>query len=457
MILSAHLADDSAVQRFQEEARLAARVQHPGIVSVHRVGQHLGQHYFAMDYIAGRSLADALGDGPFDVDTAAACLEEVARAIDHLHAERIIHRDLKPSNILLDAAGRPYVTDFGLAKFLDADAGRTRTGAIVGTPSYMPPEQAAGRIHEIDARTDIYSLGAILYEMLTGRPPFVGETSLDILLAVLENQPEKPRTLNRRIPRDLEAICLKCLERDREHRYPSAAALADDLARFLCREPVDAAMASPLAKLRRWSRRAPGLALRLGGLGAAIVVAQIRYAMMSDRDPVFHIRITTLLIAWAAIAALFQRLSTLRRPALAPLASAARWLWTVADTAFLTVAISLADPPRGALFAAYPLLIATSGLSLRRGITTVATIAALVCYSALLVVHPEEAWPPHYPALFAISTLLVGVVTSYQVQRAKLLGRSRAPLSASQHPAQTPSKQARAPNPPGPAHTVPWE
>ena len=192
MILGSHLANEDQVARFYAEAHAAARLQDPRIVAIHDVGEIGGQHYFAMEYIAGPSLAALLTAGPIDPERAAHLLIEVSRAMGRLHALGIVHRDLKPSNILLDEAGRPSISDFGLAKMLSADGPSTRTGAIIGTPSYMAPEQAAGRGEAVGPLSDVYSLGAILYELLSGRPPFDEPSPLDTLVQVLEREPDPP-------------------------------------------------------------------------------------------------------------------------------------------------------------------------------------------------------------------------------------------------------------------------
>ncbi len=263
MILAGHLASPELVRRFQAEAKAAARLRHSNIVHIHEVGQCHGQDFFAMEYIDGQSLAERMRHGPIDVSAAVRLLATVARAVEHLHRQGIVHRDLKPSNILLDADGQPYVSDFGLAKIFDAGAEATTTGVIAGTPCYMAPEQAMGRRAKIGPATDVYSLGAILYELLTGAPPFRAETPLDTLMEMLAGDPARPRSLNPHIPRGLELICLKCLAKEPGDRYPSAAALADDLDRFARGEALAVRQPSLLQRFWGWTRRQPALASRL--------------------------------------------------------------------------------------------------------------------------------------------------------------------------------------------------
>src|SRR5438105_10009121 len=213
MILTSHLGSEEVVQRFHDEAKAAAAVQHANITAVYEAGQLLGQPYIAIQYVTGPSLARTLQRGPLPAADAARIVAAVARAVHHLHEHGIVHRDLKPSNILLDEHGQPYVTDFGLVKMVEGDSHKTSTGVILGTPSYMAPEQAAGHSGQVGPHSDVYSIGAVLYECLTGRPPFREETQLDTLVQVIEGEPVPPRTLDPRIPRDLEAVCLRCLEK----------------------------------------------------------------------------------------------------------------------------------------------------------------------------------------------------------------------------------------------------
>jgi serine/threonine-protein kinase len=239
-----------ALARFRAEAEAVARLQHPNVVQIYEVGEHDGLPYLCLELVEGGSLASRIARDGFAPREAARLLEVVARAVHAAHEQGIIHRDLKPANVLLAVDGTPKITDFGLAKCLDGTAAQTQSGDVLGTPAYMAPEQAAGRSREVGPAADVYALGAILYELLTGRPPFRSEDRLDLLLQVLEREPDGPRVHNRSIEPSLEAICLKCLEKAAEDRYPSALALAEDLAAYLQGEPVLADSRTRLHLLR---------------------------------------------------------------------------------------------------------------------------------------------------------------------------------------------------------------
>ena len=271
MILAGQFAGQEDVQRFYTEAEAAANLDHPGIVPIFEIGEHQGQHYFSMGYIEGESLAHKVADGPLPPRDAADLVKKICDAMAYAHERGVIHRDLKPANVLIDSNGQPKVTDFGLAKKTETDSGLTGTGQILGTPAYMPPEQASGHT-DIGPLADVYSLGAILYCLLTGRPPFQAASPMDTLLQVLNQEPVSPRTLNPDIPVDLDTICLKCLNKESGKRYSSTVELAADLRRFLVGEPITARRVGMLEKSAKWIRRNKALsALSMLSLGAVLV------------------------------------------------------------------------------------------------------------------------------------------------------------------------------------------
>jgi WD40 repeat protein len=289
MIGSGAGAGPHELARFRTEARSAARLQHPNIVQIHEVGEYDGRPYLTLEFLDGRSLAQRLGGRPLPAGQAAQLVGTLARAMHYAHGRGVIHRDLKPANVLLAADGTPKITDFGLACRLDAAAGLTQTGVLLGTPSYMAPEQAAGRARATGPATDVYSLGAILYELLTGRPPFLGETALHTLEQVRSQEPVPPSRLQPGVPRDLETVCLKCLQKEPAKRYATAEALADDLGRFLSGRPIAARRTGAAERAWRWCRRNPAvaslagaLALLLGAAAAGGTLSAVLFARERD-------------------------------------------------------------------------------------------------------------------------------------------------------------------------------
>lgn len=255
VLLAGEMATEAQVVRFRREAQAAARLRHPAIVPIHEVGVHEGRHFYTMDFIKGRDLSDLIRSGEVTTRRALDIAAQVADALDYAHGRGVVHRDIKPSNIMIDAEDRVHIMDFGLAKQLDSDTKFTRTGTTIGTPAYMPPEQASGESARVDHRADIYSLGAVLYEMLTSRPPFSGDTMMNTLMKVLNDEPVPPKRLNPRIHRDIQTIVLKAMEKSVERRYPSMRAFADDIRRFIAGESISARPAGPLYRAWRFVRR----------------------------------------------------------------------------------------------------------------------------------------------------------------------------------------------------------
>lgn len=253
-------ASDEHLKRLRREARAAAKLNHSGIVPIYEVGERKGVCYISMRFVEGGSLEEAVARAPFSVQQAAELIAKVARIVHYAHERGILHRDIKPGNILLDASGNPHLSDFGLARLVEPGNTVTRTRDVMGTPSYMAPEQAAGNKAAVGCATDVYGLGAVLYELLTGHPPFSGETTYETIRLLLDTEPRQPRLWNPKIDRDLATICLKCLEKDPRRRYPTALALAEDLERWARREPIYAKRSGAMTRFGKWVRRNPAIA-----------------------------------------------------------------------------------------------------------------------------------------------------------------------------------------------------
>ncbi len=292
MILAGQLASPAEVERFYAEAQAAATPDHPHIVPIFEVGEQDGQHYFSMGYLDGESLANRLSTGPLPPRDAARIIHEVALAVHYAHGKGVIHRDLKPANILFDTDGRPRVTDFGLAKRQTDASGITATGQLLGTPSFMPPEQISTASGEVGPAADVYSLGATLYTLLTGRPPFQSASAVDTLKQVLEKQPVALREFDVNLPRDLETITLKCLEKQPSRRYASAQALADELNRFLTGRPILARPVGRTEHLYRWCRRNPVVASLTAACAISLIVARW-WRRFSPCNPIIARKITS--------------------------------------------------------------------------------------------------------------------------------------------------------------------
>ncbi|HUT10873.1 MAG TPA: serine/threonine-protein kinase [Thermoguttaceae bacterium] len=424
MILASHLASPEHVRRFHVEAKAAARMQHSNIVHIHEVGQLHGHYYFAMEYVEGNSLAQRIAQSQLDVDMAVRLVAAIARAVDHLHQHNIIHRDLKPSNILLDAEEHPYLTDFGLAKVFEPGSETTATGVIAGTPSYMAPEQAAGQSGKVGPAADIYSLGAILYELLTGRPPFREENPLDTLMQVISREPNLPRQWNPKIPRGLELICLKCLAKSPGDRYASAAAVADDLERFARGEALEVRPPNLGQRLWSWTRRQPALALRLGALVLLYIVATTN-SLLGLVDWRFYGEITILLAVWAGISLICQQFLDSRRWSIP-----ARFVWGTLDSILLlAVLLFLADGAASPLVVGYPLLIAGSGLWFRVRFVSLMTGLSLVSYGIVVAdfylrrieLHERFDTNPDRHIVFCVALIVLGGTVAYLVHRVRTL------------------------------------
>ena len=279
MILAGQFADQTDVDRFYAEAQAAGNLDHKNIVGIHEVGECEGQHFFSMQYVEGQGLDALVRERPLAPRVAARYMRKVAAAMQHAHDQGILHRDLKPANVLVDQRDEPLITDFGLAKRADDQSQMTMAGTVMGTASYMPPEQASGDLDQISAQSDVYSLGATLYELLTGKPPFGAANVWETIKQVKESEAVAPRTLNPSVPADLETICLKCLQKEPARRYLTAQELVEELQRYLAGEPILARPVGPVERLWRWCRRNPRIAGSIAAtfliLLAAVVVSNV--------------------------------------------------------------------------------------------------------------------------------------------------------------------------------------
>lgn len=387
MIRDGRLASAVERERFQAEARASARLRHPHIVPIFEAGEVDGQPYFVMEFLSGGSLADRLRDGPQPPKDAARILIPIALAVDYLHEQGIIHRDLKSTNVLLDGSGTPFVTDFGLIKLLEGDSGLTATGAVMGTPSAMSPEQAAGRLERIGPRSDVYSLGVILYELLCGVPPFRGETPMQTLVEVLEREPEPPSRRRPDVPAPLESICLKALAKEPSERYATARELAHDLQRFLDDEPVRAQSAGLLTRLGRWARAEPALASRAASVLFVNVAAEtvLRLfgtidARLPDGGWMLHGRVMTISFAWVTV--LFG-LQVLIRRGWRP--EAVRMAWCLLDVLIYYALMRVLMDTEVLNLTAASLILVASALWQRVALVWVTACALAVSQASLLL------------------------------------------------------------------------
>ena len=409
------LASEEEVHRFYGEAKAAASLDHPAIVPIYDVGQHQGRHFLSMRLVEGITLSQRLAEGPLQPEEAAALIRKIAEAMTYAHEHGVVHRDLKPANVLLDRSGEPMVTDFGLAKNLNADANLTATGQILGTPGFMAPEQAKGDCTANQPIVDVYGIGAILYAMCTGSAPFQATNQIDVVIQVLDREPQLPSKLNRRIPKALEQICLRCLEKKPENRYPSAQAIVDDVDRFLKGEPLEAGSASLLHRIRRWSGREPALVSHLVGIISTVLVVVGAFLTIGSEWSYF-LRHVGVLAGWAAICVLLQQfLNRSRSP------GQIRVIWSGVDVLCFTCILYMAEPPRGPLLIGYPLLVTAVGLFNRVSLVVFTTLLSVVGFITLMVVSPGEINKPHFCVIFTVALLVLGGIVSAIVRRLQML------------------------------------
>ena len=423
MILSGQFASESEIRRFRAEALAAAHLDHPNIVPIFEVGRHQGHAFFSMKLIGGGNLAHRLGRYRDDHEAAARLMATIAGAIHHAHRKGIVHRDLKPSNILIDELGQPLIADFGLVKRASDASSLTASGALLGTPAYMAPEQISGE--ETTPATDIYSLGAVFYQILTGRPPFRGGGVAETLEQVLERDPVPPRQLRSSIPRELEFICLRCLEKDPRKRYPTAAALAADLKRYLEGEDLLAGPTSLVTRLRRWARRESEVACRLVGQGLILALTQVNFLISPDPDLAVHLATTAVELLWLCTSLLLRRVARNERH------------WELhpngVDYPGRGNPGSHPEDPGAAdssLIVGFPMLIAASGLWNRVRLVWLTTALSMLGYLILAT----DAWlrdAPRdrndHPDIVLAGLAVTGLVIAQQLRRIRALSTAGEP------------------------------
>jgi predicted Ser/Thr protein kinase len=423
MFLAESEPEDSDRARFEREATTAARVQHPNIVQVYEAGALHGQSYFAMEYVEGHDLEELTDGGPMPPREAARLLAVVARAVHHLHAHGILHRDLKPSNILVDAEGTPKVTDFGIARLLESRDRDTTTGTVVGSPSYMAPEQATRELGPAGVWTDVHGLGAVLYRLLTGVPPFLAETPMDTMMQAMRSTPRRPRELNPQVPAALEAICVKCLERSPGRRYRTAEEVATDVERFLAGDAVEAAAASPVTRLRRWIARETNLAVHVIGL-LLVALTKLAAGVLSTAAPREDLLVAAALGLWAGCSVVLHLL--VKRGASPPRVAGA---WGALDALFLTGILVGTRGVASPAVVAYSLIIMASGLWLRVWpvvwTTALALLGFLLLVADALLWHTARQLRPDGYVIIGVALLLAGVLMLRHVRRTRTLSRYR--------------------------------
>lgn len=425
IIRSGKLASESDVQRFHAEAKAAAKLDHPGIVAIHEVGNHQEQPFFSMAFIEGKNLGAYHAEKKLSVRESCAMVREIAIAIHHAHENDLVHRDLKPANILIDKDGAPRITDFGLAKNLGSDDGLTGTGEILGTINYMAPEQAAARSDQVDRMTDVYSLGAMLYFLCTGQPPFETENPVDTLLRILDAEATLASQINKHVPKDVAMICQRCLEKNPSGRYPTAKSLADDLDRFLLGEPINASTNSIHSVFQRWSRREPSLAGHLIGLGLIELTRAVSYVtdfVISGYELDQYLRYSYIILAWAFTCFMLQKLqNVLEKNGEASIHTS--FAWPAADIGFLTYILWSLPGHIGPLYIAYPLVIIVSGLFSRVRMVAFTTIVCLISFILVFQLKNLDSANSHSGVIGFTAIIVIGYVMCVLVHRIRVLNR----------------------------------
>lgn len=442
VILAGEHSTEAARTRFRREAETIARLRHPGIVQIYEIGEHAGRPYVALELVEGVSLRQAIGGQPQDIRWSAEVVMKLARIVEYAHQEGVIHRDLKPENVLLSSIARnrvppindlrpleqpttsrdPKVTDFGLAKEINATSDLTKSGTVAGTLPYMAPEQVGRQTTEVGPRSDIYALGVILYELLTGRKPFPSGEVLGLLTTILSDDPLPPRTLRADVPRDLETICLKCLRKDPRSRYETALEFAEDLGRFLRDEPIQAQGLGAGQRLIQWARRRPFLALAYSCslLFYALHLFCMWVLRLPSHQGSFHWLVTGTLFAWCVVVAVLQPWLSSRR-----LTLPARYLYAAITVLVVTIGTTADCGPRSAPVPLFLLLIPGSSFLLPRpSMVWFTTVLAMAAYGWLNLYasrfRPECLVSAEQAIAFEMCLLVMGLLMHLTIRHVRL-------------------------------------
>ena len=413
IIRSGELAGPDELKRFRSEAEAAAKLSHANIVQIFEVGQVGGLVYFTMPFIDGQTLAKRMAAEPLSVEEAVRLVYRLCLAIQYAHNEGILHRDLKPSNVLVDNNLHPIIIDFGLAKFAQRESDLTTTGQILGTPAYMAPEQASGRGHQAEWSTDVYSLGAILYFLLSGQPPFTGPTAFDILWQVMDREPPAPSKLNRKVSRDLDYLCSRAMAKKPAERYSSAAAMAADLERYLKHEPIDLPHYSIARRLATWWRRSPILVSHVCGIGTtAAITLPAHLAKVSNSQTSYQLillgcwLIACFALQWLVFRARFRDIGCLA--------------WATVDVILSTWLICNAEEPRTLLLIGYPMMIGASALFYRtRWVIYMTSICTVGFLFVKLFTDDPSLSRIDFSAIYVSGLLVIGLTMHSMIRRVR--------------------------------------